>query len=146
MRVPETLKQRRNDMRQLFKRTITLGGATLHGVKLAESEFISKRYYLTTALAIYQVSDPDRAPFIITARNQLGWRQLYSSSTLEECVDWLKAQNWLPAEPVAKIVAALSEKPQAKRGRLSKPKVSYATRKRRDGSKVSVTVGVGDKD
>jgi len=129
-------------MRNTFKSRVALGGEVLHGVKLAQAEFISKRHYLSTTLEVYEVTTPDRDPFIITARNHLGWRQLYSGQTLAECLDWLKSSR-LPAQAVTEIAKALEEKPQPKRGRPAKPKVTYCSRRRRDGSEITVTVGRG---
>lgn len=127
-------------MRNTFKSRITLGSEVLHGIKLAQSEFISRRHYLTTTLEVYELTTADRDPFIITARNYLGWRQLYSATTVAECLDWLKGSR-LPKEAVSRIVETLAEKPQPKRGRPAKPRIVYCTRKRRDGSQVTVTVG-----
>lgn len=119
------------------------GGRVLYGHKLAAAEFISRKHYLTTILEVYEVTDPDGDPFIVTSRNQLGWSVEVTASTLAECLETLKLQTWLPSAAVAEIVERLDEKPQAKRGRPAKPKVSYATRKRRDGSEITVTVGRG---
>lgn len=128
-------------MRNTFKSRITLGSEVLHGIKLAQSEYVARPHYLTTALAIYELVAPEGDPFVVTLNNALlGWRVEYTSQTLDGCLDWLKGSR-LPKEAVTNIVEALAENPQAKRGRPAKPRIVYCTRKRRDGSEVTVTVG-----
>ena len=132
-----------------FKKRLQLvaGSRPMYGAKLAETTFLSSALRLDTNLTVYRIEEPDTDSFIVTTGNSLGLRIEYSATSLHEVLEWLGGSRcWLPKEAVGQIIEKLAEQPKRGRGRPAgsgKPKVSYATRRRRDGSELTVVVGRG---